>query len=92
MRYLEPHSAEWFAALESDQPVQATLTRRHVAAAGTVEICSLCGSASARDYWVVARKTDPSPVPTLRLCADCVGVRTTVFGQKLLPINPEESR
>jgi hypothetical protein len=84
--YIEPHTREWLDALELGDPVQAACTRAILAAVGSDEVCSLCGRKPAADYWVIARKTDPSPVPTLRLCADCVPVRAAVYEQKLIPL------
>lgn len=86
-RYLEPNTVEWLDALAAGDPVQAVRTRRIIAVAGSCDVCSLCGARPASDYWVVARKTDPSPVPTLRLCVECVGVRTMIYEQKLVPVN-----
>ena len=83
---MEPHSPEWLEALDSGDPAQAASTRALIAALGRRDICSICGGAPANDFWVIARKTDPSPVPTLRLCAECLPVRETIYEQKLVPL------
>ena len=88
--YMEPNTPEWLEALEAGNPVQAALTKQLLAVAGGRDVCSLCGCAPARDYWVVARKTDPSPVPTLRLCESCVGARASVYDQRLRPVGAAE--
>ncbi len=82
--YLEPHTREWLDALEAGDPAQAASTRALITAIGRRDICSICGGASVRDYWVISRKTDPSPVPTLRLCADCLPIREAIYEQRLV--------
>lgn len=88
--YMEPNTPEWLEALEAGDRLQATLTKQLLAAAGGRYVCSLCGSVPAKDYWVVARKTDPTPVPTLRLCEGCVDARACVYNQKLVPLEDDE--
>lgn len=87
--YLEPHTPEWLAALEAGDPAQAATTRALIETLGRRDICSICGGGPASDYWVVARRTDPSPVPTLRLCRDCLPVREAIYEQKLIPLEQD---
>lgn len=83
---MEPHTPEWLEALEAGDPAQAACTRALIVALGRRDICSICGGGPVSDFRIVARKTDPSPVPTLRLCANCLPVRETIYEQKLLPL------
>jgi hypothetical protein len=87
--YIEPHTEQWFTALEAEEPGVARQIRELLLSAGRADACSLCGSVPARDYWVVARPTDPTPVPTLRVCEQCVSVREGVYQQRLIPVGPK---
>jgi len=87
--YLEPHTQSWFMALEAEDPSSAAQIRQLLANVGRSDICSLCGARPARDYWIVARRTDPAPVPTLRLCEPCISVRECVYQQHFIPVSQE---
>jgi hypothetical protein len=84
--YIEPHTEHWFTALEAEQPGIARQIRQLLLTVGRTDACSLCGAVPARDYWIIARPTDPTPVPTLRLCEHCIGVRECVYQQRLVPV------
>jgi hypothetical protein len=71
---LEPHSVEWFAALEADAPLQAAHTRRIIEMAGRNDVCSICGDQPATDYFLEGENL-PLAVRTLRLCDDCHEIR-----------------
>lgn len=75
-RYFTPHSPEWFAALEAFDQIQATHTRTILKAAGRDDVCSVCGDDPALDYRLVSPKPHPKAVATLRLCDDCLTIRT----------------
>ena len=73
--WLEPHSTEWFAALEMWNPTQAAMTRIAIETAGGPNCCSVCGDDPARDYRLKESHRPPGGVDTLRLCDDCLGIR-----------------
>lgn len=62
---LKPNSAAWLEELARTDPTQAAHTRAIVAAAGSEEVCQICGDAPARDFTVqgVALRA--------RFCDDC---------------------
>jgi hypothetical protein len=41
--YPEPHSAEWFKALDAFDPQQAAHTREMLRLAGRADVCGVCG-------------------------------------------------
>lgn len=86
LSYIEPHTEQWFTALEAEQPAIAKQIRQLLLTAGRTDACSLCGAVPAFDYWIIARPTDPTPVPTIRICEHCIGVRECVYQQRLVRI------
>ena len=80
MQILEPHSPEWFAALEEKDPHQAGLVRGLIALAGTKEVCSLCGDMPAKDY--VRDHSGES----LKLCADCRTDQEALWKRSFIPL------
>ncbi len=85
--FLVPHSSEWFAALEEQNPYQATQTRIIVELAGKLDVCSICGDHPASDYKMDEEIPTPGSVATLRLCADCLEIRK-MKGESFVPVNP----
>lgn len=73
---LIPHTPEWFAALEIWDPPQAMMTRTAIATFGRDDICSICGDDPAADYRVSAGHRPSGGVDTLRLCDDCLKIKT----------------
>jgi Permuted papain-like amidase enzyme, YaeF/YiiX, C92 family len=71
-----PHTPEWFEALAIWNPVQAAHTRRVIESSGTPNVCSVCGDDPARDYRLEESHRSPAGVDTLRLCDDCVRIRS----------------
>jgi hypothetical protein len=90
--YLKPHSAEWFAALDKVNPVQAGQTREILSLAGRDDVCSICGGHPAADYRLPEDQTTSASANTLRLCQDCVNIRREIHGEKLLPLGDEPTR
>ena len=73
---LRPHTPEWFDALEIWDPPKAAMTRIAVERAGSLGVCSVCGDDRARDYRLEFRQRPPGGPDTLRLCDDCLKIRT----------------
>jgi hypothetical protein len=71
---LRPHTPEWFASLREWNPKQAAITEAAIQAAGSADVCSVCGDEPVRDY---ALASAPAAGPgTLRLCDDCFRIRS----------------
>ena len=83
--YPEPHSAEWFKALEAFDEIQAAHTRKIIELAGSAEVCSVCGDEPASDYKLVHPQPHKDAVATLRLCSDCRLIRER-NGESFLPL------
>jgi hypothetical protein len=82
--WLRPHSSEWFEALMQFNPDQALMTMAIIRAAGREDVCSICGDEPARDYEIVGQEFEPGAVVTIRLCDDCLGIRKSMYGEKLV--------
>lgn len=82
----EPHSAEWFAAVEKSNPQQAAHTKQIVTMAGSADVCSICGDKPTGDYQMAKAKLDADAVATIRLCADCLEVQK-IQGEAFLPFS-----
>lgn len=74
--YHTPHTPDWFKALGAFNPMQAAQTQQMVTMAGSDEVCSVCGDDPAADYQIVANSLPANAVATIRLCDDCLGIRT----------------
>ncbi|EEF63329.1 hypothetical protein [Pedosphaera parvula] len=85
--YPKPHTKEWFAALARFNPQQAAHTKAVIEAAGSTEVCSVCGETPTRDYQVVGQELEKDAVATTRLCGDCFDIR----GEGLLPFAPGDN-
>jgi hypothetical protein len=83
---LKPHTAEWFAALESVAPHQAEQTREIIRLAGREDVCSICGDVESADYKVTSEQTLPGVINTLRLCSDCMELRKQFQGEIFHPL------
>ena len=84
--YLKPHTPEWFQALESVNPMQATQTRQLIASAGRDDICTTCGDEVSAEYRIAGEEAAQSPVSTLRLCGDCVKIRSDLYGERFVAL------
>lgn len=73
---IQPHSDEWFEALNKINPQQAAHTKQIISVAGSADVCGICGDNPARDYEVVG-----APLAA-RWCDDCVKIQ----GAKVKPL------
>lgn len=76
MKYLTPHTPEWFSALDSCNRAQAAATKQILTMAGRDDVCSVCGDDPASDYKVVGVKFSTDIGATIRLCDDCRTIRS----------------
>lgn len=84
MRYLTPHTPEWFTALELCNQEQASATRQVVQLAKGVDVCSICGDRPTIDYKIVGTQFASGTGATIRLCDDCREVRRSVYGESFI--------
>jgi hypothetical protein len=77
----EPHTAEWFKALEAFDPQQAAHTRKILRLAGRTDVCGVCGDDPATDYKLTGKNLHADGVATVRLCDDCRTIRTSNLGE-----------
>ena len=87
MRHLSPNTKEWLAAFDKLDPQQAAATKKIIRAAGSEVVCSLCGDRHASDYEVADKWFDEETPVTLRLCEDCMSIRATNDGERLVPLS-----
>lgn len=73
---LRPHTPEWFAALEIWDPPTAAMSRIAVESVGSLDVCSVCGDEPASDFRLVLRQRPANGPDTLRLCDDCLKIRS----------------
>jgi hypothetical protein len=78
---LEPHSKEWFAALEKINAAQAAMTHAAIATVGRIDVCSICGDEPSKAYRLVGRNIPVGAVHSLRLCNDCWGIRRSMYAE-----------
>lgn len=78
----EPHTAEWFAALEALNPRQAAHTRQIIESAGRKDVCGVCGDAPASDFKV------GGVTLAIRLCDDCRNIRGSMMSENYEPLGP----
>jgi len=79
-----PHSAEWFAALEQQNPMQAAQSQAMVTSAGHDAVCSVCGDDPVKDWQVDPQDVPSGLVASVRLCDDCYEIRSAA-GERLVP-------
>jgi len=72
-----PHSSAWFEETLHHNPVAAFLTGTVIGHTGRTDGCSVCGDTPAPIYDAL-----DAPHQSLRLCADCLGIRTQGFGER----------
>lgn len=75
LQRIVPHSEFWFSIVDSVEPRLAAVARMNIEANGRVDGCSSCGD-PADDYLIVNGAEAMLGVPSLRLCPDCVGMRS----------------
>ncbi len=80
-----PHSKEWFAALSKVNPQEAAHTKQILKAAGSQEVCSLCGGEPCGDFRATNKWFGGSLPATFRLCSDCLSTRAAE-GEHFVPI------
>ena len=83
---LVPHSDEWFAAVDASNPIQAAQVRHAIAAMERKDVCSVCGDDPARDYRMLQSDEPIGAVLTIRLCDDCLKIRTTSLRKTFVPM------
>jgi hypothetical protein len=72
---VQPHSSEWFSAMDNWDPVKAAVTRFVIDQEGRDDICSICGDEPAADYRLEKAFRPAGGPDTLRLCDDCLEIR-----------------
>lgn len=83
---LKPHTPEWFTALKKTNPRQAAQTEAILAAAGSEDVCSICGDEESTDYRLASEQAGATLVSTLRLCKDCLGIRRSMHRENFVPL------
>lgn len=73
LQRIVPHSDHWFSIVDRVEPHLGAIARINIEASGGVDGCSACGD-PAEDYLIVNGAEAMPGVPSLRLCADCVGI------------------
>jgi hypothetical protein len=84
LQRIVPHSEHWFTIVDSVEPRLGAIARMNIEASGSVDGCSACGD-PAEDYLIVNGAEAMPGVPSLRLCTDCVGIRSG-NGEILAPL------
>ena len=84
--YLEPHSPEWFSALNAFNRQPADHTQQILKLAGRTDVCSICGDHPASDFTLV-EAMPPDAVATMRLCRDCHRARRTIYSEAFEPFH-----
>ncbi len=84
LQRIVPHSELWFAIVDRVEPRLGAIARANIRSAGTDVSCSSCGD-RADDYLIVNGAEAMPGVPSLRLCPDCVVIRSG-FGEIFAPI------
>lgn len=75
LQRIVPHSEHCFSIVDRVEPRLGVLARIYIEATGSVDGCSSCGD-PADDYLIVNGAEAMPGVPSLRLCRDCVGIRS----------------
>lgn len=80
-----PHSEEWFADLDAQDPVKAALTRIALKSAESETACSICGDDPAAAYRLDGNYLPGQMIVSLRLCDECVEIRAGM-GEIFVPL------
>lgn len=90
MEQICPHSPYWFNIIEYLEPNLAYLARHAVKSEGNSSVCSSCGDTPAQCYRLINGAKLLPGVPSLRLCKDCLAIRS-LKGEGLMQfIRPED--
>ncbi|MBS0155117.1 MAG: hypothetical protein JSS38_11015 [Nitrospira sp.] len=81
-----PHTPEWFIEYEIEEPDRAALTRIVLSSVGREDVCSICGDDPAADYRMAGFILPGILTCTLRLCEDCLKIRTMQFDEMYVPL------
>lgn len=88
---LFPHTDEWFAQMDIDEPQKAAMTRHVLSMENRRDVCSICGKDPAPAY----RREGPALpgllTPTLRLCESCLAERMQSYNEAYVPFNSSNS-
>lgn len=80
-----PHTELWFAIVNRVEPRLGAIARMNIEATGSAAGCSSCGDPGA-DFLIVNGHEAMPGVPSLRLCPDCVAIRSG-YGEVFAPID-----
>lgn len=75
MQRIVPHTELWFSIVDRVEPRLGVIARMNIEATGTTTGCSSCGD-PAHDFLIVNGADAMPGVPSLRLCPDCVAIRS----------------
>jgi len=82
-----PHTPEWFAEYEIEEPDKAAMTKAVLNNEGREDICSICGDEPAADYRRAGPILPGILTPTLRLCDDCLTIRKQHHSELYVPFS-----
>lgn len=84
---LEPHSDAWLAALEDQNPVQASIARQIIELSGGRDNCTFCGDPAIGNYRIVGADAHTHAVVTCKLCQDCIRIRRDFHDEEFEPMD-----
>jgi len=73
----DPHTSAWFEQTLQHNPMAAFITGSIIHHAGRTDVCSVCGDTPAPIYDAL-----DAPYQSLRLCADCLGIREADYDER----------
>lgn len=73
--------------MEPHNPMQATHTKQMVEAAGSIDVCSVCGEPANTNYFIKNAPKKNNNFATIKLCDDCVLIRRMTMDERLLKID-----
>ncbi|GGN43489.1 hypothetical protein GCM10011349_07640 [Novosphingobium indicum] len=85
LQRIVPHTEWWFSIIDRVEPRLGVIARMNIKAAGSAAGCSSCGD-TADDFLIVNGAEAMPGVPSLRLCPDCVAIRSG-YGEIFAPID-----
>ena len=85
MQRIVPHTELWFSIVDRVEPRLGAIARMNIDASGSASGCSLCGD-PADDFLIVNGDEAMPGVPSLRLCPDCIAIRSG-YGEIFAPID-----
>jgi hypothetical protein len=75
LQRIVPHTELWFSIIDRVEPRLGAIARMNIEAAGSAAGCSSCGD-PADDFLIVNSAEAMPGVPSLRLCSDCMAIRS----------------